>query len=479
MAPPSHSDPDVGSARSGGAVDRVIALTALASIAITALLAKIEYSRPHGGVDWTVFVVIATLLLVSEIKATTWLRFGDGGVVTPSWSFAFALVLLGSPTVAVVVMALTTVIADVAANRALRKIVFNTAQISLSLAAGGLVIVAFGIRGPLFEHVTMPFSWGLALIVSGTLVFAINGALICYLLAVIEGKRFLVMLRDEFVLTISADAAMLALAPILVISLRYSMLMLPLIGTATFLVFQTARLALQRAHDASHDPLTQVLNRRAFGNTLAEFTEDGTGAGVVAILDLDRFKEINDRLGHQTGDEVLVTFARRITGALPAGATVARLGGDEFAIFVRDVAADDALELVTILHEALQIPLVVNGFPLTTGSSIGVALFPGHGSTPSQLLHSADVAMYRAKRHRSRVSSCTKPSGARAIVAGSRCSVTSPPPSSSSSSRSTTSHRSISGRERSAGSRPSSAGTIPISDASSPTTSSRSPSRPI
>ena len=386
----------------GPSLDRYITLVAvLAALSVT-LVVLVEFGREHDGVDWVIFGIISTLLLVTECRTTIWLRFGAGGVVTPSWAFSFALMLLGTPSGAIAAMAVATLAAELTARKDLRKVVFNTAQVSLSLAVGGLVLLAAGINGPLFASTSLPFSWGAAMILSGTLVFVTNGIVICYLLALLEGKRFVVMMREGFALTMSADAAMLALAPILVISLQFSMLMAPLIGTATFLVYQTARQALQRAHEANHDPLTHVLNRRAFNNELNDFTaEPGGPDGAVLILDLDRFKEINDRLGHQTGDAVLCEFAKRIVSALPQAAIVARLGGDEFAILLREMDAVESRAVTERLHRSLSEPLTVNGFPLSTGASIGVALSPAHGTSPSELLHAADIAMYRAKRDRS------------------------------------------------------------------------------
>ncbi len=383
-------------------LDRYIALIAVLAALSVALVVLVEFGRNHDGVDWIVFGVISALLVITECRTTIWLRFGNGGVVTPSWAFSFALMLLGTPTGAIAAMAIATTAAEITARKDFRKIVFNTAQVSLSLAVGGLVLFAAGIEGPLFDGRTMPFTWGAAMILSGTLVFVTNGIVICYLLSLLEGKRFVMMMREGFALTMSADAAMLALAPILVISLQYSMLMLPLIGTATFLVYQTARQALQRAHEANHDALTHVLNRRAFNNELSDFTSQPAPVeGAVLILDLDRFKEINDRLGHQTGDAVLRAFAQRIVSSLPPSAVVARLGGDEFAILLPDSAPNVCRAITERLHRSLAEPLIVDGFPLSTGTSIGVAVSPEHGNSPSELLHAADIAMYRAKRYRS------------------------------------------------------------------------------
>ena len=116
-------------------------------------------------------------------------------------------------------------------------------------------------------------------------------------------------------------------------------------------------------------------------------------------MDLDRFKEINDTLGHRYGDLLLVELARRLESVLRRSDTVARLGGDEFGILVRQLSASDvdleqALERILA---ALEQPFQVDGLPLHVEASIGIARFPAHGRDVDLLLQRADVAMYLAK----------------------------------------------------------------------------------
>ena len=131
-----------------------------------------------------------------------------------------------------------------------------------------------------------------------------------------------------------------------------------------------------------------------------------TFTGAILLLDLDGFKEINDRLGHQTGDMVLHGIAEQLTRSAPDSAVVARLGGDEFAVLIPDVGSEaSTMAIVEQLRTELTRPIVVDGFPLSVGVSIGLAFAPTHGRTPEDLLSAADVAMYRAKRYRTGVES--------------------------------------------------------------------------
>jgi diguanylate cyclase (GGDEF)-like protein len=115
------------------------------------------------------------------------------------------------------------------------------------------------------------------------------------------------------------------------------------------------------------------------------------------LLDIDRFKEINDALGHDTGDLLLQELGARLGAELRASETFARLGGDEFGILLPTASAEDATLLGTRIHIALETPFALRGLPLEVATSIGVAVYPGHGEDVDTLLQHADVAMYVAK----------------------------------------------------------------------------------
>jgi diguanylate cyclase (GGDEF)-like protein len=169
----------------------------------------------------------------------------------------------------------------------------------------------------------------------------------------------------------------------------------------TDLVERLRRTAAEQTHQATHDYLTGLPNRRALSTTVGEaLVRGGNGRVAVVLIDLDRFKEINDTLGHHMGDEVLRDVGARLERALPAGATVARLGGDEFAIVLVDVSREEAIEEARRLLAALESPFAVAGLLLDVGGSAGVAISPEDGTDANTLLQRADVAMYDAKgRH--------------------------------------------------------------------------------
>jgi diguanylate cyclase (GGDEF)-like protein len=154
-------------------------------------------------------------------------------------------------------------------------------------------------------------------------------------------------------------------------------------------------------HLAYTDALTGLPNRTLFHDRLKQglaIASRRDSPLAVFFLDLDRFKVINDSLGHDVGDRVLISVARRLGACLREEDTLARLGGDEFAIMLSEVAgAGGSSAVADKLLGALAAPQLIDGYELTVGASIGIALFPQNGNDVQSLLRSADAAMYSAK----------------------------------------------------------------------------------
>jgi diguanylate cyclase (GGDEF)-like protein len=152
---------------------------------------------------------------------------------------------------------------------------------------------------------------------------------------------------------------------------------------------------------ATHDSLTKLPNRDLF-ESKAKKALDETAGVAIALLDLDRFKHVNDTLGHPIGDRLLLEVAERLQKVVPEHATVARFGGDEFAILIPGVSdLQEALAKVQDVHEALARPIDLDGLTLAVTASAGVAFGPQHGQDVTLLLQRADIAMYVAKERRS------------------------------------------------------------------------------
>ena len=154
-------------------------------------------------------------------------------------------------------------------------------------------------------------------------------------------------------------------------------------------------------HDAYHDSLTRLPNRALFQDRLAQEVGRARRAGsnsALLLLDLDRFKTINDTLGHAAGDQLLVEVAKRLKSRKRAGDTIARLGGDEFVFIISELRnRDDAVVVAEQLLDVLKPPIHIAEHNLHVSSSIGIAIFPADGADSTSLMKSADVALYRAK----------------------------------------------------------------------------------
>jgi diguanylate cyclase (GGDEF)-like protein len=156
-------------------------------------------------------------------------------------------------------------------------------------------------------------------------------------------------------------------------------------------------------YQATHDALTKLPNRHLFRDRAESALKESDGVAIV-LLDIDRFKEVNDTLGHTIGDHLLKEVSERLIRAVAGRATVARLGGDEFALIIPDVSEPhEAVAIVNDLYTEMSRPIRMEGLQLAVTASAGIALAPEHGDDEATLLQRADIAMYLAKVRRSKV----------------------------------------------------------------------------
>ncbi|HEX6548959.1 MAG TPA: diguanylate cyclase [Candidatus Dormibacteraeota bacterium] len=162
------------------------------------------------------------------------------------------------------------------------------------------------------------------------------------------------------------------------------------------------RQELELAHRAAHDPLTNLPNRRLFEDRLDQALKSAHRRRrplALLLLDLDRFKPVNDEIGHHAGDLLLTQLAKRLTAVVRESDTVARLGGDEFAVLLAEDDEGGALTAADkLLAAASATPFDIEGHALHIGLSVGVAVYPTDGADAKTLVRAADQAMYRAKQ---------------------------------------------------------------------------------
>ncbi len=185
----------------------------------------------------------------------------------------------------------------------------------------------------------------------------------------------------------------------------YALRAMPLEGQCVGILLEDvtrrARAAESLRRQAMHDDLTGLPNRAQLNQRLdatLRSAAPGTRHGVL-LMDLNRFKDVNDSLGHEYGDRLLVALARRVATGMRGCDTIARLGGDEFAVLLTDVEDLDAVVRVAErLVELCVAPFMIDEYRLQVGASVGVAISPDHATEPAELLRCADAAMYRAKQ---------------------------------------------------------------------------------
>lgn len=360
-------------------------------------LAQLAGPRPD------LFLIFAGLLLVTELRPIPWLTRG-GARVTASWTFACSLLLLAPAGGALLAMAGATLVGELIARKAPIRVLFNTAQVTLSMASGAATLVLLAPERLLLDPQAPLGTYLVVAAFAGLVVFLVNGVLTCTALALDTGVPVGPALRAGVAVNVATDGLLLALAPVFVIIAQRSLALLPLLLVTAVAVYRNATIAEAQRHQATHDVLTNLPNRRLFTEEVelarTEAERSGDALGIV-LLDLDGFKAINDQLGHHAGDMLLQQVAQRLDRSGGPAELVARLGGDEFALLLTGLPAEDAEAAAGVaangLLDQLARPCMVQGFPVAISGSFGVALCPDHGADVDVLLQRADVAMYAAK----------------------------------------------------------------------------------
>jgi diguanylate cyclase (GGDEF)-like protein len=343
--------------------------------------------------------MVAAILVILELRPVIASGRYDPQGVTLSTAFVFALLFMWGLWPAIIAQSLATIAAELRQRKTPWKLLFNVGQYNLSLAASWLVMVAAGtsptLEDPLHALVPTDIPWVLG---SWVVYFAVNNLLVSAVLS--YAQPFWSLVTEDLAYYVSTTFSVLALSPLVVVLAENAWSLLPLLLVPLALVYKTASMSLEQEHRAGHDDLTGLPNRTGFAAALGDAIDDvGRSGGTCALmlLDLDRFKDVNDTFGHPVGDRLLVAFAGRLRSSVRPSDTVARLGGDEFAIILPGADVDEARTVARRIGAALTEPAVVDGHRLRLAASIGICLHPAQGRDAETLLQLADVAMYVAK----------------------------------------------------------------------------------
>ncbi|MCW2614154.1 MAG: GGDEF-domain containing protein [Frankiales bacterium] len=342
------------------------------------------------------FWATCAMLVAAELRPLFTAGARDSNGLVLSTAFVFALMLRYGLPVAVLVQALAVVLSDLSRRKAPWRTCFNVGQYTLSWAAAAAVMGWAGSSGSVSEPADLLAADLGAAVLGALTYFVVNQSLVTAVLALKSARGWWPMLRADLSYEAVTNGALLALSPLIVLAVEEGSAFLPLLLPPLVAVYGVASVALEREQQALTDGLTGLPNRKMLTERTSEALVEQE---VVALLlfDLDRFKEVNDTLGHHVGDQLLEVVAARLAAASRPEDTVARLGGDEFAVLLPGTDRVLAEGTARRLLDEICAPLVLEGLLVDVGASVGVAVAPGDGTALDVLLQHADVAMYLAK----------------------------------------------------------------------------------
>ncbi|WP_405086784.1 putative bifunctional diguanylate cyclase/phosphodiesterase [Microbispora sp. NBC_01389] len=352
------------------------------------------------------FWMLTVLVVLGELRPITFSSSTLVGGTPTSTMFIFAVLMYQGLPTAALMQAVAVVVSGLVHRRAWHRVLFNLAQVTLACTAAAGALAAFG------AHPRPRSPWtpdGLdipAVALAAAAYFVVRAVLVCQAVALHERRPLLRVMKASLGPQALVYGTLLGLAPLVVVVMAHSPALVPLFVAPLAAVHWTATLSLRRDHQATHDGLTGLPNRKILIVRTEEALAEARAHERVGLLllDLDRFKEVNDTLGHPVGDRLLQIVAHRLTHSVRPGDVVARLGGDEFAVLLPSIRdAQAAREVASRLRVALTEPVRLEGMTFDLDASVGIALYPDHAPDFELLMQRSDVAMYLAKEGRTGV----------------------------------------------------------------------------
>ncbi|MFE0690023.1 putative bifunctional diguanylate cyclase/phosphodiesterase [Streptomyces xiamenensis] len=367
----------------------------------------------RAGLGFALLTGVVVTHLVAVRGDRWWGSSGSGAALALSM-----LLQYGWVPALLISLAVVTLVGAARRDRRQQALVHGSIDI-LGVGAAGLTLAVFGVR-PSVAHPWHPDDWTPAILLQlllGAVAYLVVSRTLHWLCdtpsaalpAAGSAVTAAALLRQGTI-----ALALLCFAPLIVVVAAEVPLLIPLFAVPLIALDRTLWLANARAEEQLLDPLTGLPNRQwLLDRTRAALEEAAPEAAptpepaavparcALVLIDLDSFRDVNDTLGHLTGDRLLLQIADRIRAGLPPEAAAARLGGDEFAVLLPGVeSADAARHTARELIRSLSAPLELDGLTLLMEASAGVAVAPDHAREAEDLLRRADVAMYAAKRDR-------------------------------------------------------------------------------
>ncbi|MYY08273.1 EAL domain-containing protein [Streptomyces sp. SID4919] len=360
---------------------------------------------PTGKAGWSLAVLTGLIVghLVALGRGRWWGGTGSGSALTLAVLLLYGWIPAGMVSLTVVVLV------GVARRNRWRQGLLHGAVDILGIGAGALALGACGLV-PTVEEPWLPETWdlyaALEVVLAAATYLAVTRLLLWYV-HVPQASGLPTVARTALMRQALVGAALLGIAPLICVVAIAMPILLPLFVVPLIALDSTLWIARARAEEQLRDPLTKLPNRQWLLERTWAALDDAERIGArsaLMLIDLDRFRSVNDTLGHLAGDRLLLQIADRLRLALPRGAEAARLGGDEFAVLLPIAdSTTSATRVARSVVTALGSPLDLDGLTLVLEASAGLAVFPDHALDAEGLLRRADVAMYQAKRDRTGV----------------------------------------------------------------------------
>ncbi|MDQ1375723.1 MAG: hypothetical protein QOJ09_3061, partial [Actinomycetota bacterium] len=310
----------------------LVSVSGVAALLVMTLGPAADLADRH----WPQVLVLGACTVLGELRPVQlarWHRANGGGSVTTSTAFAYAILLLAGPAAAAVCLGLGTIIADTHGRKSWYKAFYNLGQYSLSVAAAAAVIRVLSGSFVLLDGGRVRPDDVVPLAAACVTFFLVNSSLVGMVVSLAQRRPLLRGVREELESQILVDSILLGMAPVVVVVAIQNLGLIPFLLLPVAAVYISARTSLEKEHQALHDALTGLPNRTLFREQATEAISrrrsNEATLSAVMLIDLDRFKEINDTLGHHIGDLLLKEVGPRLRKAVRDDDAVARFGGDE------------------------------------------------------------------------------------------------------------------------------------------------------
>jgi diguanylate cyclase (GGDEF)-like protein len=384
---------------------------AAATLVGAAVLSLTLYGLGWDGLEYLaqqpVIWMLLAMIIVGELRPISTSDQLTASGSSASLPFSFALVIMTGLPVAAVIQGLASALVGAVRGAAAHRVGFTIAQYILGFGAADAVLRLLRPEAAALAWIPRSGLDLLAVAAAAASYFLVTQVLNASALAMHQRRPLRKLLLGGLWHRIFTGSVLLSLSPLVVAALAHSLWLVLLFLFPLAALHSSAILSVKREHQANHDELTGLANRTLLTERALSCLEEARHSREcvgLLLLDLDRFKEVNDTLGHPTGDRLLKAVAQRLGQSVRPGDLVARLGGDEFAVLlprVRD--ATSAREVAARLRVALAEPIRLDGMDFDLEASVGIALYPDHAGDFELLIQRADVAMYVAKTRRTGV----------------------------------------------------------------------------